>query len=292
MKYFEHFWNMSIIIDASKVVSDENNERANRVIILCERLISQLDDDKQTEITTYAFDQLCKWRSSNGSKYSGSSCRAWNDSDHSEKQRLLVIQNENRATRNLELLKKKQKLEEAEDNEQLKQAKEKRARVEVTSVSQLELTDVINELPNIDNEPKVRHSSSYFFPRNVSKSNIDPEQHLKQSPKTLQNVSLTNYYMPRWPLTPPSPKPSTLKTTKLFDRNTSCFIDSFIDTLIEGSETVTNSTVDQSLCTETLLERDLESRNLPPMKILTYNGNPSHLPAFIQCFEENFLKRL
>ena len=189
------------------------------------------------------------------------------------------------------MLKKKQKLKEAEDNEQLKQAKEKRALVEVTSVSQLELTDVINELPNIDNEPKVRHSSSYFFPRNVSKSNIDPEQHLKQSPKTLQNVSLTNYYMPRRPLTPP-PKPSTLKTTKLFDRNTSCFIDSFIDTLIKGSETVTNSTVDQSLCTETLLERDLESRNLPPMEILTYNGNPSHLPAFIQCFEKNFLKRL
>ena len=80
--------------------------------------------------------------------------------------------------------------------------------------------------------------------------------------------------------------------TKLFDRNTSCFIDSFIDTLIEGSETVTNFTVDQSLCTETLLERDLESRNLPPMEILTYNGNPSHLPAFIQCFKENFLKRL
>ena len=41
----------------------ENNERTNRVIIRCERLISQLDHDKKTEITTYAFDQfypLCK----------------------------------------------------------------------------------------------------------------------------------------------------------------------------------------------------------------------------------------
>ena len=92
---------MSIIIDASKVVSDENNERANRVIILCERLISQLDDDKQTEITTSAFDQLCKLRSSKSSKYSGPFPRNLNDSDHLEKQRLLAIQNGNRATRNI-----------------------------------------------------------------------------------------------------------------------------------------------------------------------------------------------
>ena len=97
----------------------------------------------------------------------------------------------------------KQKLEETEANEQLKQAKGKRALVEVASVSHPELTDEINELPNIDNEPKVRHSSSYFVPRNIPKPNVDPEQHLKLSPQTLQNVRSTNYYMPRPPLTAP-----------------------------------------------------------------------------------------
>ena len=73
----------------------------------------------------------------------------------------------------------KQKLEEAEVNEKLKQAKVKRALVEATSISHSELADVINELPNIDNEPKVRHSSSYFVPRNITKSNIDPEEKIK-----------------------------------------------------------------------------------------------------------------
>ena len=34
---------------------NENNEKENKVIIQCERLIG-LDDDKQTEITTCAFD--------------------------------------------------------------------------------------------------------------------------------------------------------------------------------------------------------------------------------------------
>ena len=63
---------------------NENNEKENKVIIQCERLIG-LDDDKQTEITTYAFDQLCKSRSSKVSKNSGSSSRTSNDSDHSEK---------------------------------------------------------------------------------------------------------------------------------------------------------------------------------------------------------------
>ena len=35
-----------------------------------------------------------------------------------------------------------------------------------------------------------------------------------------------------------------------------------------------------------LLERDLESRNLPPMELLRFNGNPSHWPEFIQRFKE------
>ena len=110
-------------ITKAQQLFNENNERRNRFNTRCERLISQLDDDKQTEITTYAFDQLCKSRSSKGSKYLVSSSRALNDSDHSEKQRLLAIQNKNRATRNIELLKIKQKLEKAEANEQLKQVK-------------------------------------------------------------------------------------------------------------------------------------------------------------------------
>ena len=34
-----------------------------------------------------------------------------------------------------------------------------------------------------------------------------------------------------------------------------------------------------------LLERDLESRNLSPMDLLSFNGNPSHWPEFILCFK-------
>ena len=81
-----------------------------------------------------------------------------------------------------------------------------------------------------------------------------------------------------------------LKTTKLCNRKTirsiDSFIDSFIDTLIERSETVINTTIDQSSSTMALLERDLESFNLPLMKLLRFNGNPSHWPEFIQCFKE------
>ena len=35
-----------------------------------------------------------------------------------------------------------------------------------------------------------------------------------------------------------------------------------------------------------LLERDLESRNLPPTKLQRFYRNPSHWPEFIQCFKE------
>ena len=81
--------------------------------------------------------------------------------------------------------------------------------------------------------------------------------------------------MPRSPPTPP-PKTSILKTTKLCNRNTSRSIDSFIDTLIKISETAINTAIDQSSYTMALLERDLESRNLPTMELLMFNGNPSH----------------
>ena len=86
--------------------------------------------------------------------------------------------------------------------------------------------------------------------------------------------------MPRPPLTPP-PKPSILKTTKFCNRNTSRSIDSFIDTLIEGSKTVINTAIDQSSSTTALLQRDLESRNLPSMELLRFSGNPSHWHEFI-----------
>ena len=92
--------------------------------------------------------------------------------------------------------------------------------------------------------------------------------------------------MPRPPLTPP-PKPSILKTTKFCNRNTCRSTDSFIDTLFEGSETVTNTATDQSSSTMALLERDLESRNLPPMELLRFNGNPSYWSEFIQYFKQS-----
>ena len=104
-------------------------------------------------------------------------------------------------------------------------------------------------------------------------------------PQALQNVRSTNYYMSRPPPTPPS-KPSILNTTKLCNRNTNHSVDSFIDTLIEGSEILINTTMDQSSSAMALLERDLESCNLLPMELLRFNGNPSHWPEFIQCFKD------
>ena len=131
---------------------------------------------------------------------------------------------------------------------------------------------------------QVCHRYYYFVPWNIPKSNIDPEQRFKQSPQTLQNVRSTNYYIPKSPLAT-SPKPSILKTTKLCNRNTVCSMDSFIDTLIKGSETVINTAIDQCLSTMVVIERNLEWRNLSPMELLRFNGNPSHWPEFIHVLK-------
>ena len=255
---------------------NENNERANKTINKCERIISQLDDDKQSEITTYAFEQLFQSRLSKGSKYSGSSSKHSSDSSTSEKEKILAVQKENRAKRNLELLKMKQKLEEAEATEQIIRAKEQRELAEASSISQSELASIMKSRPeqlNVLDNNKVRQSSSYFVPRNIPV--IETYDH-ENAPQSSQNIKYENR--------PPTPYRRSYDTKLEPDSNQS--IDAFIDALVEGTETVIASKFTQTSSTMALLEQDLESRNLPPMELLRFNGNPSYWPEFIQCFKE------
>ena len=62
-------------------------------------------------------------------------------------------------------------------------------------------------------------------------------------------------------------------------------IDAFIDELIEGKETVVaaDSQTDDSI--RIILQKDIESRSLPPIDILRFDGDPSKWPEFIDNFK-------
>ena len=61
-------------------------------------------------------------------------------------------------------------------------------------------------------------------------------------------------------------------------------IDALIDELIESKETVlaTDSHTDDSI--RIILQKDIESRSLPPIDVLRFDGHPSKRPEFIDNF--------
>ena len=64
-------------------------------------------------------------------------------------------------------------------------------------------------------------------------------------------------------------------------------VDSFIDELVEIEETVTSKGND-FLSAQQVLQREFESRSLPPIELKRFDGNPELLPEFI----ENFYSRV
>ena len=61
-------------------------------------------------------------------------------------------------------------------------------------------------------------------------------------------------------------------------------LDSFIDDLVEGEESY-NNPISQITVSPTLaLQQEFESRNLPPIPFIKFDGNPSRWPEFIENF--------
>ena len=63
-------------------------------------------------------------------------------------------------------------------------------------------------------------------------------------------------------------------------------IDSFMDLLIEGEETVLNAVTSENITVVAALQQELETRHLPPTDLIPFDGNPLNWPEFIQNFKE------
>ena len=63
-------------------------------------------------------------------------------------------------------------------------------------------------------------------------------------------------------------------------------IDSFIELLIEGEETVFSVVTSENITVAAALQLELEARHLPPIHLIPFDCHPLNWPEFIQNFKE------
>ena len=56
----------------------------------------------------------------------------------------------------------------------------------------------------------------------------------------------------------------------------------FIDLLVEGQETILDTCSSEDITVLSAVYQHLEAKNLPPIELLTFDGNPSCWPEFIE----------
>ena len=59
----------------------------------------------------------------------------------------------------------------------------------------------------------------------------------------------------------------------------------FIDLLVEGQETILDTCSSEDITVLSAVYQHLEAKNLPPIELLTFDGNPSCWPEFIEIFK-------
>ena len=129
----------------------------------------------------------------------------------------------------------------------------------------------------------VRPSTSYFVPQN-SRRHFNEHQHettlrstpLKSKNEKYKKRNSTPFHNPV--NTSPTNKP---KDTLIPGKEP---IDAFIDNLIEGEESIIQD-VNKVLPTSLLLQREFETRDLPAINLMRFDGDSKQWPNFIQNFK-------
>ena len=62
-------------------------------------------------------------------------------------------------------------------------------------------------------------------------------------------------------------------------------VDLFINLLVEGQETILDTSSSENITVLSAVHQHLEAKNLPPIELLTFDGNPTCWPEFIENFK-------
>ena len=104
-------------------------------------------------------------------------------------------------------------------------------------------------------------------------------------------MTISEGHLPRtFEISSPKPNKSNIKINS-FLTNTRTPVESFIDNLVEGKETLIPY-VTQCFTPQGAIKPELELRNLPPVDLLRFDGNLVYWPEFIDNFYHRIHKKL
>ena len=113
----------------------------------------------------------------------------------------------------------------------------------------------------------------------------------KNTLKLKEKLTISESHLPKtFEKSSPKPNISNIEINN-FLTNTRTPVDLFIDNLVKGKETLILH-VTQFFTPQEVIKQELELRNLPPVDLLRFDGNPVHWPEFIDNFYHRIHKNL
>ena len=229
-----------------------------------------------------------------------------------EKAKIFADQIEEQAKRKLELIKKRQELEEAETLNAVAEAKDKLKVAQMLetlvedTVSKHNLSVKSESVPNHhlktilkpncpEFEPYLEHKTAISEPQitNSISQNLRPSTSyfipkISNDQVQMDNVRENTYSTPHTQY----PDMKFIHSGTPYPKNNDSYvsihpnncIDDFIDRLVEGKETVLPER-DPVLSASMLLQLEYESKCLPVMELFRFDGDPCKCPDFIQNFK-------
>lgn len=241
-------------------------------------------------------------KSSRSSKSKSSSSSSSSSRKELAKAELLADQEKRKAERKLQKLKiqeeqfrLQQELEKTEVLEQLEDAEHKLKIAKILDeIDDNESSDIssIDEY-NIDSRTKIRRDSPYIPKENNSQvlnTNANPVYTPVNKYRNItneqnnQNITLSHTNQDISDELDNSNKQHTINLTETVNHKS---VDYFIDELVEGKETIISTDFCKHFDALTFLKAEYESRNLPPIELYKFSGDPSKWPDFIENFSKH-----
>ena len=297
----------------AKLIANEKEEHVNAILLECKTYLETVDVVSQVKSNLSGIQRLFKedapphkdkesLRKQNNADRLSIKSRDTLSSRHSLpnnslEAKLRAEQTRATAQRKLALSRKRQELTEAEIMLEVEEANG-----EFKIAKMLEVLDLENK-NDIQNLQKMSSEKLSFNPRNtfkkadltVPQTNINGRQSTSylnaraqtftpKRPDTQKLISTPTYN--RKVIRNHTPFKASVHTDKNSNEtniNEENGVDDFIDYLVEGQETVLE--IDNDVNPTTLLQWEFESRHLPPIDLIKFNGDPTKWPEFIQSFK-------
>ena len=241
------------------------------------------------------------------SKSSRSSSSRESTSRKKAEAELLAVQAKERFDRKKELLEKQKILELELENEHLIEAQNKLQLIrladnfekgsicsdnnrDLEGMSKTQVDKTNSSFPFTNKKIGNEISEKYLIPsKSITSSKSNSSINITDNINYASNAHSKDSNIP--PKLPPKPKRPTNSDIDLRPSDLSISsrqiesVDLFIDLLVEGQNTILDTSSSENITVLSAVHQHLEAKNLPPIELLTFDGNPTCWPEFIENFK-------